>query len=124
LKRRDSAAISVREFWYQPVDFATWIANHRKWWPKCEDVSVWGRFAGQACSGRHLFSGRDQCHRYFGETLVARHYEEQGYVCWTLVRVLRKPGRVPRGTYGTQTKLVEALLSESTGIVPQLLYQK
>lgn len=57
-------------------------------------------------------------------TLVAREYERKGYVCSTLVRLFRKPGRGSHGTYGVQTRLVEALLSESTGVVPQAKYLK
>ena len=120
----DSLGFPIRRFRYPQRAFDRWIAAHGNWWPQRENVTVWGRFALQACCGRHAFARRNQAHRYFGETLVARDYEKKGYVCWTLLRLFRMPGRIAHGTSGLQTSLVEARLRGSTGVVPQTEYLK
>ncbi len=118
------SALEVREFRYRSYHLQSWIDAHEKWWPKCEDPSVWGCFAAQAKSGRYSFSNRNQARRHFAETWVGRQLERCGYICWTNAKILRKPSRSLHGQYASQTRFVEALLRESLGIVPQVEYEK
>lgn len=54
---------------------------------------------------------------------MARHMESEGYVCWTGARIFREPER-RLGKRAAQTEIVDALLKETTGIVPQHEYEK
>lgn len=122
-RRHIPSAIAVREFPYSPDERTLWQAAHGRWWPQRENPSVWGRFAQQAASGRYTFSGVNQPERHFAETLVAWHLEQDGYVCWTGARILRKPGR-GLGRRAPQTDVVDSLLKQFTGTVPQQEYEK
>lgn len=122
-RRHIPEGIPVRKFSCLAGDRESWQASHALWWPKRDDPLVWGRFASQATSGRYTFSGVNQPDRHFGETLVAWHFEEAGYVCWTGARVFREPQR-KLGKRAAQTELVDCLLRETTGTVPQEEYAK
>ena len=50
--------------------------------------------------------------------------EVRGYVCWTNARIFRKPNRPLGSPYSLQTRLLEALLRETLGFVPQVEYEK
>ena len=115
--------MEIREFWYEPYHFELWVNAHKEWWPKCEDASVWGRFAAQAQCGRYSFSARNQQRRHFAETWVGRELEQCGYICWANAKIFRKPGRSLHGQYARQTRFVETLLRESLGVVPQVEYK-
>jgi hypothetical protein len=115
--------IETRHVLYQQSEFDGWVAAHAQWWPKRLDPSVWGRFASQAACGRYTFSHVNQPHWHFAETLVASGLERDGYVCWTSAKVLRKPQRAVKGFRGVNTRLVDALLESSVGIVPQCVYE-
>lgn len=71
-----------------------------------------------------MFSNRNQPRGHFGETFVGRHFERRGHVCWTNVRIFRQPHGHLTGQHAVQTRLVEALLRESAGIVPQKKYEQ
>ncbi len=123
--RRTSAQLDgARTILYRQREFDAWVSAHARWWPQREDPSVWGRFAAQAASGRYTFSHVNQPHRHFSETLVGAHLERDGYVCWTNARVLRKPGRAIGSYRGHNTRLIDALLRSSLGLVPQELYER
>ena len=106
-------------FPYGQAEYDAWVASHARWWPTCADDTVWGAFESQARGGRCVFSHRNQKKRHFAETLVVRHFERQGYVCWTTIRLFHRPGRRFTGVRDRQTKLVNALMRESLGVVPQ-----
>jgi len=115
--------IETRSFPYRQPDFDAWVSAHARWWPERSEPTVWGPFAAQAACGRYTFSRVKQPHRHFSETLVGAALEREGYVCWTEAKVLRKPGRVFGGFRGLNTRLIDALLASSVGVVPQDVYQ-
>lgn len=118
-----SSNFETRQFWYRPGDYQSWIKAHASWSQR-KDASAWGCFASQAASGRYMFSNRNQPKSHFGETFVGWHFEQRGYVCWTNVRIFRQPRGRLTGQHAVQTRLVEALLQESAGIVPQEKYEQ
>ena len=125
MKRRSDCPpeIELREFACRAGERDSWRSAHKLWWPAREDAAVWGKFAKQASSGRYTFSSVNQPDWHFGETLVAWHLESDGYVCWTGARIFRKPKRA-LGKRAAQTELVECLLRQTTGIIPQVEYEK
>lgn len=124
MKSTSTSTIQSRTFTYRQRQFDAWVSAHERWWPKRDDPSVWGPFAKQAASGRYTFSQVNQPNRHFAETLVASILEAEGYVCWTSIRILRKPGRAIGGFRGLNTRIVEALLESSVGVVPQQVYER
>jgi hypothetical protein len=124
MKSTSTTTFQSRTFTYRQPQFDAWMDAHEHWWPKRDDPSVWGPFAKQAASGRYTFSQVNQPNRHFAETLVASILEAEGYVCWTSVRILRKPGRAIGGFRGLNTRIVEALLENSVGVVPQKVYER
>ena len=122
--RRDNlpADIEIREFWHDPKDYLSWIDARKRYRPEIGNFSVWGSFANLAASGRFTFSRVDQAQRHFGETLVAWHIEQQGYVCWTYVWLFRNPGRA-LGKRAPNTQLINCILRETVGLVPQAEYE-
>lgn len=123
MKRTSNFVVETRTFLYRQPEFDAWVSAHRLWWPERKDLSVWGPFSPQAASGRYTFSHVNQPHRHFAETLVGAHLERDGYVCWTSAKVLRKPDRAIGGFRGHNTRLIDALLRSSLGLVPQELYE-
>jgi len=118
--------VETRSFPYRQSDFDAWVSAHAKWWPERREPSAWGPFAAQAISGRYTFSHVNQPHNHFAETLVGSMLERDDYVCWTSAKVLRTPGRGIggfRSFRGLNTRLVDALLASSVGVVPQDVYQ-
>jgi hypothetical protein len=124
MKTTSNTTVQERTFTYRQHQFDAWVSAHGRWWLKRDDPSAWGPFAKQAASGRYTFSQVNQPNRHFAETLVASILEAEGYVCWTSVRILRKPGRAIRGFCGLNTRIVEALLESSVGVVPQQVYER
>jgi hypothetical protein len=119
-----SSGVQSRRFWYSQQEFVAWVSAHDGWWPRQENPSVWGRFAPQAASGRYTFSHVNQPHRHFAETLVGFTLEQRGYVCWTCTKIFRPPERALGGFRGVHTRLVEALLFSSIGVIPQEQYEQ
>lgn len=123
MDKSSNTGVETRMFSYNPVQFIAWRSAHARWWPRRKDPAVWGQFGAKAAGGRCTFSQVNQPDRHFAETLVASIFEQQGYVCWTCAKVFREPGRAVRGFRGLNTRLVEALLSSSLGLVPQERYE-
>jgi hypothetical protein len=116
--------VGSREYLYHADDFKQWKKAHDRWWPRRDDPSVWGAFARQAVSDRYLFGRRDQGSYHFGEALVGRDLEREGYDCWTAARIFHRPNRVPRGIYATNTAEVNERLGTGGLRIPQEEYER
>lgn len=116
MKLRCPDDLKCREFLFD-------VKEREAWKTRRGASARWGKFAPQAASGRFTFSHVTQPSRHFGETLVSWQLEQQGYVCWTYLKIFRPPGQILKAR-APYTIAVESLLSETAGVVPQREYER
>src|SRR5437667_12381106 len=105
MKLRCPDDLECREFLFDAKEREAWRTRRG-------GSSSWERFATLAGSGRFTFSHVNQPSRHFGETFVSWHLEQQGYVCWTYLKIFRPPGQVLKAR-APYTTAVENLLLET-----------
>ena len=110
---RYTATVPVRVVHYLPEERERW-RKLRKIWEASRrtDWSAWKEFKGIARSHRFVFAHRQNAgpFHFFGEALIARDLERQGFTTWATGRLL--PQRNLKGVYAQQREILEAMLRE------------